>query len=105
MNVRQARSPGLPLEDERYLEVHAVAADLAALDGDLLLLDPRASDVLQGLIGPGDSEGDCIFEALAGLGRDLGDSRDAHGLLLAGESRHPTAGHQGGRAECASTRQ
>src|SRR5215471_1581850 len=58
--------PTLFLEDERHLHVHAILDDLSTVDLQLLLLDPDALDVLQGLAGAGDPDVDGVLEALRG---------------------------------------
>src|SRR5438477_5506403 len=72
-------APRLILEDEGDLHVHPVLRDLPAFDPQLLLLDPGALHVLEGLVRSLDADPGGILEAFRGRGGDLGDACDGHG--------------------------
>jgi hypothetical protein len=65
-------------EHESHQHVDAEAIDLAVRHDDFLLLDPRALDVLERLVGPGDSFLDRVLKALHGSRRDFNDLGDRH---------------------------
>src|SRR5688572_33495142 len=66
------------LEDECHLHVHAILGDLPLLDLRLLLLDPGALDVSQGLVSTLYPNANGVIEALGGCRPDLGDFCDCH---------------------------
>ena len=51
-------------KDESHLHMNPVFADFIPFDDNLLVLDPRASDVLQGFYGSSDSDLDCVLKAV-----------------------------------------
>src|SRR5690606_25135104 len=79
-------------------------ADPVVLHDDLLLLHPRAPDVLQRLAGARDADLDGILEALVRLGSDLGDAGDGHGVARSaeGEGSGPIRDRAGPWAETPS---
>jgi hypothetical protein len=64
-----SHSPRLIDQDKGDLEVDAVLRNLAVFYDDLLLLDPRALDVLQRLDRTSDALLDGILKALLGTGK------------------------------------
>src|SRR6266436_3102068 len=82
MLTRTVRKPWLdrrlPAEHESHQHVDAVTIDLAVRHDDLLLLDPRALDVLERFVGPGDSFLDRVLKALRGSRRQFDDFGDRH---------------------------
>src|SRR6186997_838248 len=75
---RAARS----IDHEGDLEVDPVVDDLVVLDFNLLVADPGALDVLDGLAGALDPFPDCSFEALGRFGADFDDLGNGHGVPL-----------------------
>jgi len=65
-------------QDEGHLEIDAIFGNLAVLSDDLLLLDPRALDVLERLDRASDALLDGIFEARIRAGDNLRDSGYRH---------------------------
>lgn len=57
----------LSLDHERDVHVDVVPDDFPILDHDLLLLDPRTLDVVDGLTGLGDTVPDCLLETFGDL--------------------------------------
>ena len=76
------QSPTGSLEHERDLQVNPEVNDLVVLKLHLLVLDPGALDVLDGLAGPPDPIPDRVVEAVRGFGADLDDLGNGHEVLL-----------------------
>ena len=68
----------LLLQHESNLHVHSVLDDFAVFNNHLLVLDPSASQVFQGLAGALDSEVQSIFEAFGRGCCDFCNSCDGH---------------------------
>src|SRR5690606_16400248 len=54
---------GLIFQNKSHLHVHAIGGDFIALDHDLLLLNPSALDIFEGLDGARDALLDGVLEA------------------------------------------
>ena len=61
-------------QDETDLHIDPILGDLAVADHDLLLLDPGALDVPQGLVGPGDPLGDLTRQRYQAAAKALGEA-------------------------------
>src|SRR5690606_3663611 len=83
--ARAPQAGSVLLEHEGHLEGDPILGDLALADRDLLVLDPRARDIVERIGGTRDPLDDGVVEALVAGGLDLDDLRDRHGNLLFGE--------------------
>src|SRR4051794_34991903 len=73
----------LLLKQELNLHIDLVALDVAILDQDVLILNPRAFDASKRLGGTSYGLVDSIIEARLGCGAQLGYSCNAHTYLCA----------------------
>src|SRR5690606_15856652 len=80
--LRPPQRAGSVVQDERHHRIDLVLDDLAAIDTNLLLLDPGAADVTQRFRCACDAVVDGILEALPGRRTDLGDASDCHVMSL-----------------------
>ena len=69
-------------DHEGHVHVDPVFLDLAAFDNDLLLLDPGAAHLIDGVGRAGDAGEDRVLEALVAGRTDFNDLGHAHGMLL-----------------------
>src|SRR5690606_39128642 len=76
------RSRSLVVQHERDLHVHAPLGDFVVFDFGVLLVDPYALNVLDGLRGTLEAFLYRVFEALRRRGRELDDLCNGHGGLL-----------------------
>src|SRR5687768_11556172 len=74
--------PPLVVQDKGQQHVDLVLYDLARFQSDLLLLDPRAANIPNGLVRAGEARLDRVFKTLRRRRADLRHFRYRHGWLL-----------------------